>query len=55
MHYNKKVRFQVEAAGWKIMYNAIYSPQYHCIKYYFNIVKKIYRDKVIERNFKMTT
>jgi hypothetical protein len=48
------VKKNIEDFKWNIIYNAPYFPQYHCIEYFFRLVKKQYKDGDIQINYSLT-
>lgn len=52
-HHSVSVKSQLEKFKWPVVYNAPYSPEFNSNKYYFNLVKKNYKDGLIAKDFEL--
>ncbi|KEJ83153.1 hypothetical protein OXYTRIMIC_284 [Oxytricha trifallax] len=50
-HHSYTVQDQIKAQQWTCLFNAPYSPEFHCIEEIFSYVKKVYKEKVISQDF----
>lgn len=50
-HHSRQVQDLITSFGWKSIFNAPYSPEFHCIEELFSLVKRVYRRAMVDRDF----
>lgn len=50
-HHSRQVQELITSFGWKSIFNAPYSPEFHCIEELFSLVKRVYRRAMVDRDF----
>ena len=54
IHKTRSVLAAAREMGAEIIFNAPYSSEFHCIEEVFSLIKRSYRQKIIEEDFRIT-